>query len=115
MELCVSCSVMSNSVTPGTVARQAPLSVGFTRQEYWRGLPFPPPGDPPDPGTELMSLVSPAWQAISLPPRYLVVSKLYLKKGPFYLFPISFCRLALILSWLHVCGAQSSRVPGSSP
>ena len=36
---------MSDSlVTPWTVARQAPLSMGFPRQEYWRGLPFPPPG-----------------------------------------------------------------------
>ena len=36
---------MSDSVTPGTVARQAPLSMGFSRQEYWNGLPFPPSGD----------------------------------------------------------------------
>ena len=37
-------SVMSNSfVTPGTVARQAPLSMGFSRQEYWSELPFPSP------------------------------------------------------------------------
>ena len=36
---------MSNSVTPWTVALQAPLSMGFSRQEYWSGLPFPPPGD----------------------------------------------------------------------
>ena len=36
--------------TPGTVARQAPLSMGFPRKEYWRGLPFPSPGDLPDPG-----------------------------------------------------------------
>jgi len=36
--------------TPGTVARQAPLSMGFCRQEYWSGLPFPPPGDLPDLG-----------------------------------------------------------------
>ena len=35
-----SCSVVFNSVTPGTVARQAPLSMGFPRQEYWIGLPF---------------------------------------------------------------------------
>ena len=35
-----------------SVARQAPLSVGFSRQEYWIGLPCPPPGDPPDPGME---------------------------------------------------------------
>ena len=38
-------------VTSWTVARQAPLSMGFSRQEYWNGLPFPPPGDLPDPGT----------------------------------------------------------------
>ena len=49
--------------TPWTVARQAPLSVGFSRQEYWSGLPFPSPGDPPDPGVEPRS---PALQADSL-------------------------------------------------
>ena len=50
--------------TPCTVACQAPLSMGFSRQEYWSGLPFPPPGDPPDPGIEPRS---PALQADSLP------------------------------------------------
>ena len=39
---------------------QAPLSMGFSRQEYWSGLPFPPPGDLLNPGTEPVSLVSPA-------------------------------------------------------
>ena len=39
-------------VTPWTVARQTPLSMGFTRQEYWSGLPCPSPGDLPDPGIE---------------------------------------------------------------
>ena len=39
-------------VTPWTVAHQAPLSMGFPRQEYWSGLPFLPPGDLPDPGIE---------------------------------------------------------------
>ena len=43
-------SVMSDSVTPRTVAHQAPLSMGFSRQEYWSGLSFPSPGDLPDPG-----------------------------------------------------------------
>ena len=44
---------MSDSFeTPWTVACQAPLSMGFPRREYWRGLPFPSPGDLPDPGTE---------------------------------------------------------------
>jgi len=47
-------------MTLWTVARQAPLSMGFSRQEYWSGLPFPPPGDLPDPGIEPKSLISPA-------------------------------------------------------
>ena len=50
--------------TPLTVGRQAPLSVGFSRQEYWSGLPFPSPGDLPHPGIEPGSL---ALQADSLP------------------------------------------------
>ena len=45
-------------VTPWTVAHQAPLSMGFSRQEYWSELPFPPPGDLPNPGTQPLSLVS---------------------------------------------------------
>ena len=51
-------------VTPWTVAHQAPLSMGFSRQEYWSGLPFPSPGDLPDPG---IAPGSPALQADSLP------------------------------------------------
>ena len=43
--------------TPWTVAHQAPLSMGFSRQEYWSGLPFPSPGDLPDPGIEPRSPV----------------------------------------------------------
>ena len=46
---------------------QAPMSLAFSMQEYWSGLPFPPSGDFPDPGIEPMSPVSPAWQAGSLP------------------------------------------------
>ena len=46
--------------TPWTVAFQAPLSMGFFRQEYWSGLPFPSPGDLPDPGIKPVFLVSPA-------------------------------------------------------
>ena len=48
------------SVTLWTVTRQAPLSLGFFRQEYWSGLPCPPSWDLPSPGTEPMSLKSPA-------------------------------------------------------
>ena len=46
-------------VTPCTVACQALLFLGFSRQEYWSRLPCPPPGDLPDPGTEHVSLTSP--------------------------------------------------------
>ena len=46
--------------TVWTIARQAPLSMGFSRQECWSGLPRPPPGDLPDPGNECASLMSPA-------------------------------------------------------
>ena len=53
-------------VTLWTVARQA-LSMGFPRQEYWSGLPFPPPGDLSDPGVKPASIASPALQADSLP------------------------------------------------
>ena len=55
---------MSDSVTPWTVAHQAPLSIGFPGQEYWSGVPFPSPGDLPDPGIEPRS---PVLQADSLP------------------------------------------------
>ena len=47
-------------VTLWTVTHQAPLSMGFSRQGYWSGLPFPSPGDLPNPGIEPVSLVSPA-------------------------------------------------------
>ena len=47
-------------VSPWTAARQAPLSMGFSRQEHWSGLPLPSPGDLPDRGTEPTRLTSPA-------------------------------------------------------
>ena len=53
--------------TPWTVAGQASLSVGFSRQEYWSGLPCPSSGDRPDAGVKPASPVSPALQADSLP------------------------------------------------
>ena len=54
-------------VTPWTVTHQAPLSMGFPRQEYWNGLSFPPPGDLPDPRIQIASL---ALQVDSLPLRH---------------------------------------------
>ena len=55
---CFTCAQLL--VTLWTRAHQAPLSMGFSRQEYWSGLPYPPPGDLPYPGIEPASLTSPA-------------------------------------------------------
>ena len=68
-----------------TVARQAPLSVKFSRQDYWSGLPCPAPGDLPDPGIELVSLTPPAlaggfsttsniWEAVDIKQRIIGTS-----------------------------------------
>ena len=65
-------SVMSDSATPWTVAHQAPLSMGFPRQEYWSRLPFPLPEDLPYPGINLLSpalaggffTIQPPWKTI---------------------------------------------------
>ena len=62
--MCVSHSVMSDSVTPWTIACQAPLSMEFYRQEYCNGLPIPSPGDLPH---ERIEPGSPALQGDSLP------------------------------------------------
>ena len=59
--------VVQSSTTlcdPMIAAYHAPLSTEFSRQEYWSGMPFPSPGDLPDPG---IKPGSPAWQAVSLP------------------------------------------------
>ena len=62
------CSVMSDAfVMSWTVALQAPLSMEFSRQEYWSGLPFPSPGDLPSLGIEPKSLRFLLWQVDSLP------------------------------------------------
>ena len=65
--------------TPWTIAHQTPLSMGFSRQEYWSGLPFPSPGDLPNPGIEPGS---PALQADALssePPGVAGVKKPFFK------------------------------------
>ena len=67
---------MSDSfVTPWIVAHQAPLSMEFSRQEYWSGLPFPSPGNLSNPGIEPNSTDSPTLQADSLPLSHQVWSK----------------------------------------
>ena len=54
-----SCLVMSDSFAATWTVAQAPLSMGFPRHEYWSGLPFPPPGNLPDPEMETVTCVSP--------------------------------------------------------
>ena len=62
-------SVVSDSATPWTVAHQAPPSMGFSRQEYWSGLPFPSPGDLPNPGIKPRSPTLQADALTSEPPK----------------------------------------------
>ena len=65
----VGCSRVRLFETPWTIAGQAPLSMEFSRQEYWSGLPFPSPGDLPDPGIEPRSSALQADSLSSEPPR----------------------------------------------
>ena len=88
---------MSNSATLWTVAHHTPLSMEFSRQEYWSGLPFPSPGDLPDPGVELRS---PALQADSLPLSHL--------ESP----PLSYSEVAQ--SCPTPCDPIACSLPGSS-
>ena len=64
-EIAQSCPTLCN---PWTVAHQAPLSMGFSRQEYWSGLPFPSPGDLPNPGIKPRSPTLHADALTSAPP-----------------------------------------------
>ena len=89
--VCLSHQVMSDSATPWTVACQTPPSMGFHRQEYWSALPFPFPGDLPDPEIETWP---PAFQADSL--LYILFIYIYI-----YIY-IS------IIHYMCVCAAKHS-------
>ena len=109
--------------TPWTIACQAPLSTEFSRQEYWSGLPFPPPGDLPDPGTEPRS---PILQEDSLPseppgkPKNIGVGSLSLLQVIFLTqeFNQGFlhCRWIILPAELqgksHSLGSQHPGIPG---
>ena len=64
--MCMHALSLQSCATLWTVARQAPLSMGFSRQEYWSGLPCPPPGDLPNPGIKPVTPAAPVLQADSL-------------------------------------------------
>ena len=87
-------------VTLWTVALQVPLFTGFSRQEYWRGLPCPSPGDFPDPGIEPASLASPApagWFFITTATSYRSVPGLSLGAAPsgrWWILADSPCKMA---------------------
>ena len=85
-----------------TVAYQVPLSMGFSRQDYWSGLPCPPPGDLPNPSTESISLMSPAWADgffTSEPPgkSFLTLSKYNAHSLQFMTPPVGVQRLLSVL------------------
>ena len=92
--------------TPRTVTHQAPLSMGFSKQEYWSGLPFPPPGDLPDPGNEPVSPASPHcrqilyhWATWEVPVHAGLSQMLLLHKVPWLFFHPS----GSSFSSLHAC------------
>ena len=99
--------------TPWTVAYQAPLSMGFSRQEYWSGLPFPSPGDLPDPGIEPRSpelradTSHPSHQGRENSCQTFVISPFLLP-----LFPFLFFCCSVVKSCLTGCGPMDPRTSG---
>ena len=97
--------------TPWTAACQAPLSVGFSRQEYWSGLPFPSPGDLPEVGIQPVSLMSPALQILyhqhhlgspsdsRVICNYLMTSLIIYQFSKFSQIPLQFAKF----HWLCIC------------
>ena len=74
-------------MTPWTVALQAPLSMGFSKQEYWIVLPFPSPGDLPDPGIELMSpALADGFYNIEPPGKPMIILVSFTKEGKYNSF-----------------------------
>ena len=102
---------MSHLVTPLIVVCQAPLSMGLSRHEHWSGLPFPSPGDLPDPGIKPESLISPAFAGGFLPavppgkPRfyYSCVFKLLINSQIASSVVIRFMKVSSISTFLRVC------------
>ena len=91
--------------TPCTVAYRSPLSMGFSRQEYWSGLPFPSPGDLPNPGIELGSLSLEADALTSEPPGK--PSDTYM-----YICAVFSCSVMSSALWPQNCSPSGSSVDG---
>ena len=102
-----------------TVAHQAPLSLGFSRQEYWSELPCLSPGDLPDPGIKPVSLVPPALQAASLPlshwgSLFCFPTGFYLQHPPVSKETICVCVCSVAPSCLILCDHKDCSQAGSS-
>ena len=97
-------------MNPWTVAHQAPLSMGFSRQEYWSGLPFPSPGDLPDPGIEPGF---PALEADSLPSEPPGKPHLYKKDSQISTPVQSEVKVLVTESCLTLCYPMDYSSPGS--
>ena len=98
----VSCfSCVRLFVTPWTVACQAPLSMGFSRQECWSGLPCPPPGDPPDPRMKPVSPICRRCFTAELPGK----PKIYSLYGHYFIFYIyhAHCYFLCLAIFLKIC------------
>ena len=98
-------SVMFDSETPWSVTSQAPLSMEFSRQEYWTGLPFSPPGDLPNPGIEPVSPALAGKFFTTAPPGkpYVVFGEMliYIFR-PFFFFLLDFLFLLSFMSCLYI-------------
>ena len=94
-------------VTSWTIAHQAPLSMGFSRQEYWSGLPCPPPGDLPDPGIMSTSL----WGLPALAGRFFTTGTIW---KVLYLHLIQVNTSAVTQSCPTLCNPMDCSLPGSS-
>ena len=88
----------------GVVAHQAPLSKGFSRQEYWSGLPYPPSGNLPDPGIRLVSHMSPA-----LAGRFFTADTTWEAQGKWKLMMLN--TVFIYLSAIWVSAYLSSKTP----
>ena len=107
-----SLSVVSDSATPWTLAYQASPSMGFSRQEYWSGLPFSPPGDLPDPGLEPWSPALEADALTSEPPGDRAWS--HWKIGLLGFSSVQFSR-SVVSDSFRFHGLQHARLPCPSP
>ena len=105
--------VSGSSMTPETVAGQAPLSMGFSRQEYWSGLPFLPPGDLPNSGIEPVPLVFLAMAGNSLLLRHLGGPCVYYSVYPF--FHQRTLGLLLSFSCYEECCHEHVHIPSQDP